>query len=136
MTHLLTCIFGESDSDIESSSKTKIIAEFLKAKTAQVYELDVTQFFDSSILEYRIARFTFFHLLRKYTLISHQLIGKYYQQYGINKRKALYACAECDKRLAPSSFVSPQDKLFRSHYYKIEQDLIQFLTQINPSHAK
>ena len=131
MIQVLANIFEQGKTNIESSSKVKIVAEFLKAQIVQVYDLEGETFFDSSIPEYRLARFTFYQLLRKYTLISHQMIGKHYQQHGMNKRKALYACAECDKRLAESSYVSPQDKLFRSRYNTVEAALIQFLTKIN-----
>jgi len=132
MTCLLANIFDTKDINIEHSSRVKITAEFLKSRTIDIYEIDDVDFFYSNIPEVRLARFTFYHILRKYTGISHQLIGKYYECYGMNKRKAIYACHECERRLTSTSFQSPQDKVFKNHYKVIESHLIQFITKITP----
>lgn len=113
-----TKIYGSGE------QRLQLITAFVIDETIAVFDLDVEEFYKSSLRDYREARMVCCHLLKKYTDSSYSRIGA---RFGLNKRQVIYYCKKCDEILALPQFY----KTFTDCYHSLDRSAADFISKLN-----
>lgn len=122
--HLLESFINNTTAKHTEHEKVKLVTHYTIGLAIKVYELQEEHFFTSSIREYRDARMSCYHLLRKYTQETLPKIGL---SFGCSERTVEYGCNKTSERLA----VPKGNTAFVSSYRSIEGGIIEFIGKIN-----
>lgn len=122
--HLLDSFINNTTAKHTEHEKVKLVAQYTIGLAIKVYELQEEQFFTSTIREYRDARMSCYHLLRKYTEETLPKIGL---SFRCSERTVEYGCNKTAERLA----VPKGNTRFVSNYMAIEAGIIEFIGKIN-----
>lgn len=122
--HLLESFISNTSIKQSGQEKSRMIAQYVIGIAIKEYDLQEELFFVSYIREYRDARMSCFHLLRKYTEETQPKIGLAFQ---CSERTVEYGCGKTAERLA----VPQGNTKFVANYMAIEAKLVDFIGKIN-----
>lgn len=108
----------------DSASRIRMITQYLVKIACDVFALNEESFFKSQVREYRDARMSCFHLLRKYTADSYPKIGR---AFYTGERVVMYGINKTTERLE----YTKGNPAFVQSYDAMESRLIVFISKLN-----
>ncbi|TPN87149.1 hypothetical protein [Aquimarina algicola] len=106
------------------TQRLKLITVFVISEAFKIFEVEHKEVNGKITKEYKEARMASYHLINQYTRLSYNEIGKYFDQ---GKFGAYYHIKNCKEILSIPQFNKP----FVGRYETLEENLIQFIAQIN-----
>lgn len=121
---LLDSFIDNTSISQDETHKIQMVTQYLVSNAIRLYGLAEENFLTSTVLEYRDARMTCFHLLRKYTSDSLPKIGL---GFRCSSRVVGYGCEVTEDRLS----LPKANARFVANYTQLESKLIDFIGKIN-----
>lgn len=106
------------------TQQLKLITVFVISEAFKIFEVEHKEVNGKITREYKDARMASYHLISQYTRLTYNEIGKYFDQ---GKFGAYYHIKNCKEILSVPQFNKP----FVGRYEALEENLIQFIAQIN-----
>lgn len=115
---------GNTQLQSSDTQKVKLLLVFVISQSIEIFNLQESQFKESTVQEYRDARMACYFLLKKYTDTSYAKIGENFNQ---SKRAVMYNYHKCDEILSIPQFYKP----FVERYKMLENNVINFIAKLN-----
>lgn len=115
---------GNTQLQSSDTQKVKLLLVFVISQSIEIFNLQESQFKESTVQEYRDARMACYFLLKKYTDTSYAKIG---ENFGQSKRAVMYNYHKCDEILSIPQFYKP----FVERYKMLENNVINFIAKLN-----
>lgn len=115
---------GNTQLQSSDTQKVNLLLVYIVSQSIQIFNLQETDFYASSIQEYRDARMACYFLLKKYTDTSYAKIGENFKQ---SKRAVMYNYHKCDEILSIPSFYKP----FVAKFKILENNVVNFIAKLN-----
>lgn len=106
------------------TQRLKLITVFVISEAFKIFEVEHKEVNGKITKEYKDARMASYHLISQYTRLTYNEMGKHFDQ---GKFGAYYHIKNCKEILSVPQFNKP----FVGRYETLEENLIQFIAQIN-----
>ncbi len=120
MDHLL----GNRTLQTSKKQKAQVLTAFIISESKRLYGCEEESLCNENSKEFREARMVAYYLIKKYTNMSYQELGK---QFGQSKRAAIHHYQKCKDVLSIPQF----HKDFVAIYDVLEENILQFIAKIN-----
>lgn len=117
-------VYKNSTLKASNVKQKKLIVDFIKLKSIEVFDLDESYFLTSIMPEYKQARMVCYHLIRKHTKTSYPKLAEYFQN---DERSVTYFHNLCNEWLEIPQFY----KEFVKNYELIDGLIIEFKGTFN-----
>jgi hypothetical protein len=104
--------------------KVQLLVTFIISESQRLFDSEEPQAEEESPRGFNDARMTAYHLIKKYTDMSYQQLGK---PFGQSKRAVIYHYNKCEELLSIPQF----HKDFTEIYKTLEENIIQFIAKID-----
>ncbi|QKX05353.1 hypothetical protein HN014_10640 [Aquimarina sp. TRL1] len=103
--------------------KTQLLLTYIYYESQHLFKCKQSKSKTESSKEFKDSRMVTYHLIKKYTNMSYQQLGK---RFGQSKRAVIHHYNKCESLLS----IPKSNKDFVSKYQRLEQKTIQYMTTL------